>query len=167
VRRLGGTNRYIALRLASRIFSSYDYYWFKYWLPRSSVLVAEVNGEAVGFVEFTIRRTICGRTGIMMYVGVLPEYRGQGIGKILILSAEELLLRRGISTYMASTRSWNDHSIRLFKSLGYEIITVHDLYEKLGFYRAYELIASLHAYEDDIIMFKSISRDKCVLYRIL
>jgi len=162
VRKLRRKELHIALSLAERIFDDYDLFWFKYWLPRSTILVAESNDMPLGIAELVIRKTICGTTGVIMYLGVLEEFRRKGIGKILVIEAEKYFKSRGIRTFMASTRSWNKPSIILFTQLGYKALYIDELYNRLGYVITYNLVASLHAYEDDVIFVKSLD-ESCLL----
>ena len=155
----------LALKLAKEIFDFFDYYWFKKWLSRSTVLLAKLSRKPVGVAELVIRKTLCGTTGVIMYLGVIPEVRGMGIGKALVKESEKFFVNKGISVFMASTRSWNKASIALFKRLGYRVLELSYLYERLDYELVYDLIASLHAYEDDVIFVKSLNKN-CLLEHI-
>ena len=165
IRKVSERERIVVLKLAEQIFDFFDYYWFKKWLLRSTILLAELSRKPVGIAELVVRKSICGTTGVIMYLGVIPEARGKGIGKALVKESEKFFMNRGIRVFMASTRSWNKTSITLFKKLGYRVLELSYLYKHLNYELVYRLIASLHAYEDDIIFVKSLDRN-CILEHI-
>jgi ribosomal-protein-alanine N-acetyltransferase len=84
-------------------------------LPNIVRLKANVNGELVGFIACDIRRVQ--RVAWVATVGVLPEYRGRGIGAALLLESE----RQARMPYMRlNVRVSNRHAIHLYRSLGYQ-----------------------------------------------
>ncbi len=77
-------------------------------------LKAGVDGKMVGFIAGDWRRS--DHVAWISTVGVLPEYRGQGIGRALIAACE---LRLGGRLIRLSVRSSNQQAIRLYENLGY------------------------------------------------
>ena len=59
----------------------------------------------------------CGTLGI----GLLPEFRGQGIGRQLMRITIETAWQRGISRIELTVREHNANAIALYKSLGFEV----------------------------------------------
>jgi len=57
----------------------------------SHILVAEIKGDVVGFVNFTTRKTILyrGLSGLIDELVIAKSYRGKGIGMQLLSSAIE------------------------------------------------------------------------------
>jgi RimJ/RimL family protein N-acetyltransferase len=49
---------------------------------------------------------------------VLPEFRGRGFGKALLLHVCRLAHQRGCGRFEWSVLDWNEPSIRFYKSLG-------------------------------------------------
>jgi ribosomal protein S18 acetylase RimI-like enzyme len=83
-------------------------------VPNVVRLKAVLDGKMAGFIAGDWRRS----DGIawISTVGVLPEYRRQGLGRALIEACEQRLV--GL-TIRLSVRSSNQQAIRLYESLGY------------------------------------------------
>jgi ribosomal protein S18 acetylase RimI-like enzyme len=77
-------------------------------------LKAVRNKEMVGFIAADVRRTE-GMAWIAT-VGVLPEYRGRGIGAILLQTCEAQI---PVSRIRLCVRPSNDVAIRLYERFGY------------------------------------------------
>ncbi len=60
-----------------------------------------------------------GREGWIGGIGILPGYRGKGIGTRLMAEAEELLRRRGVSEVSLEVIEGNQRAQRLYDRLGY------------------------------------------------
>ncbi len=114
-------------------------------------LVALVNGDPAGSVVF-YRVNTSTSIGVIYYVAVDPRYRGRGIGKILVLSAEEEM---NADLYVATLVSSNKASFRMFKSLCYTPYTWEEL-EKMGNIVAEVIYRSTCSYEDDLVMIKGV-----------
>ena len=56
-------------------------------------------------------------------VVVLPEYRGNGIQKLLVMFLETEAIEKGINNIVAEVTFGNEYSLKNLKSLGYEIKT--------------------------------------------
>lgn len=54
---------------------------------------------------------------------VLPEYRGNGLQKILVNYLEDRAKEKGITNIVAEVTFDNEHSLNNLKDLGYEIKT--------------------------------------------
>mgnify|MGYP000851662382 CR=1 FL=1 len=79
--------------------------------------------------------------GIMVGVGVNPDYLSMGIGKTVIKAFTEWLLRTfpGSTIYM-EVRTWNNRAIECYKKCGYEIAEEFVWRTPIGegtFYRLY------------------------------
>lgn len=88
--------------------------------PYAEVLMAEVNGQAVGFALFFHNySTFLGRPGIYLEdLFVLPEHRGRGLGKGLLVGLAKLAAERDCGRLEWSVLDWNEPSIRFYESLG-------------------------------------------------
>ena len=88
--------------------------------PRSEVVLAELDGQPVGFALFFHNySTFLAQPGIHLEdLFVRPEFRGHGFGKALLLHVGQLAHRRGCGRYEWSVLDWNEPSIRFYKSLG-------------------------------------------------
>ena len=84
-------------------------------------LVAEMNGEAVGFFCLGIevlyeRDCLCGR---LLALVVDERFRGAGIGEALVLAAEAWFADQGVHTVMLTSRYTRLDAHRFYKRLGY------------------------------------------------
>ncbi len=88
--------------------------------PVAEVVIAEWNGEAVGFALFFHNySTFLARPGIYLEdLFVRPEFRGHGIGKALLQHLAQLAVARGCGRLEWSVLDWNEPAIGFYKSLG-------------------------------------------------
>lgn len=84
------------------------------------------TGRMVGAVGV---RNIVG-TGEITNVMLLPEYRGQGTGKKMLLEAMDRGRRLGAKDFTLEVRKSNKTAIKLYESLGFESAGIRP-----GFYR--------------------------------
>lgn len=83
-------------------------------------------GDKDGQVIATVMAGYEGHRGWIYYLAVSPQHQGQGIGKVIVLEAEKLLLAKGAPKIDLMVRSTNDKVIGFYQSLGYaaEAVTV-------------------------------------------
>ncbi len=79
-------------------------------------LVAEYNGRVVGYVMAYLRPDL---EGHIMSIAVDPEYRGNGIGKALMLEVMERLVKKGAQYIGLEVRVSNERAIKLYEGLGF------------------------------------------------
>ena len=89
------------------------------------VLIAETDdGKAVGFLEASIRPFVedCHTDHVGYLEGwfVKPEYRLHGIGKELVIAAENWARQKGCSEMASDSEIGNDLSLQAHLNLGYE-----------------------------------------------
>ena len=84
------------------------------------VLLGHAGGQAVGFaVYFHNFSTFLGRNGLYLEdLFVLPEMRGRGYGKQLLLALASIAQQRGCGRFEWAVLDWNQPSIDFYKSLG-------------------------------------------------
>jgi ribosomal-protein-alanine N-acetyltransferase len=75
---------------------------------------ATLNGQMVGFIAADLHRSE--NLAWIATVGVLPEYRRQGIGSALLVAVEEQI---GVSSIRLSVRVSNRPALNLYDRLGY------------------------------------------------
>ncbi|AFG35383.1 acetyltransferase, ribosomal protein N-acetylase [Fervidobacterium pennivorans DSM 9078] len=76
------------------------------------------NYEKIGFVEFDLR-VINKNAYITFYVA--PQYRGKGIGKLIIRKALEFAFKElNLRRVTAEVYEYNERSLRLLESLGFK-----------------------------------------------
>lgn len=135
--------------LISKSLSSFDTYYALKNINSSKILVLKLQNKEVGFAELKRR----GKIGVIFYIGILPEYRGKGLGKTLVTRAEEYFKDKGATLVIASTRSWNIPAVKMFKSLGYKVMKKEKVKASI--------IELLDAYEDDLVVCKEIGEGSC------
>ncbi len=79
--------------------------------------LAYLDGTIAGFVFPQIYPDEK-RLGSVWHIGVLPEFRGKGFGKILHARALETLRILGAERYTGSTEPHNEAMLRVFRSNG-------------------------------------------------
>ena len=88
--------------------------------PMAEVLIAELDGEAVGFALFFHNfSTFEGRPGIYLEdLFVRPHARRHGLGKALLAALAALAVERDCARLEWWVLDWNTPSIAFYKSLG-------------------------------------------------
>lgn len=91
--------------------------------PDVAVLVADDNGDVIGYsyaaVEGYDYMSLRGPAGVVHDVIVEPEYRGRGVGRVLLEATLELLKSRGVPRVVLTTAEQNEPAHRLFESVGF------------------------------------------------
>ena len=87
----------------------------------SHILVAEIEGVVVGFVNFTTRKTILhrGLSGLIDELIIAKSYRGKGIGKQLLSSAIEKSRQLGCCEVEVSTEKTNIKARGFYRQYGF------------------------------------------------
>jgi len=97
--------------------SDYSKFTYSYWLEKNfrrfSIAIDDTTGKVIGFL---VGDNTYGGVGFISWVGILPEYRSKGVGKLLMDDYE---------TFAKIKRA---HLLELFT---YD--KVKTFYEKLGF----------------------------------
>lgn len=96
----------------------------------AQTFVAEESGRVVAFVNVgmvnelnTLLEPLCfGRVGS---VSVTESMRGQGIGRQLMRLVHEWVKERGGHEVRLNVWAFNEHALRLYKELGYEVRSVN------------------------------------------
>jgi GNAT superfamily N-acetyltransferase len=88
--------------------------------PRAEVLLAEQEGQPVGFALFFHNfSTFLARPGIYLEdLFVLPEARGRGHGKALLSRLAGLCIERKCGRLEWAVLDWNQPAIDFYRSLG-------------------------------------------------
>jgi GNAT superfamily N-acetyltransferase len=92
--------------------------------PACRCRVAEVEGRIVGYaLTFQTYSTFRTQPGVWLEdLFVLPDYRGMGFGKQLILDVIRDAASRGVGRVEWSVLSWNEPSIDFYKRIGAELL---------------------------------------------
>jgi len=90
--------------------------------PYAEVLIADFDSRPAGFALFFHNySTFRAKPGIYLEdLFVLPELRGNGIGRALLTELARLAVERGCARLEWSVLDWNEPAIRFYKSLGAE-----------------------------------------------
>jgi GNAT superfamily N-acetyltransferase len=94
--------------------------------PAAEALLAFVDEDAavaqapVGFaLFFTSYSTFLGKAGIYLEdLFVLPEYRGQGVGRALFRRVAQLAVERDAGRLEWAVLDWNEPALQFYRSLG-------------------------------------------------
>jgi Acetyltransferases len=91
--------------------------------PNTLVLVAERNGEVLGYsyagIEGRDYMALRGPAGVVYDIVVDPHYRKQGIGGMLLEATVDELQSRGAPRVLLSTAEKNEPAQRLFERAGF------------------------------------------------
>jgi len=109
----------------------------KEWIfdrQKAEVLFVMEEGKGVGFALFFHNfSTFLGRAGIYLEdLFVLPEYRGKGYGKGLIVKLARIAVERGCGRLEWWCLDWNQPSIDFYLSLGAEPMSDWTTYRIAG-----------------------------------
>jgi GNAT superfamily N-acetyltransferase len=88
--------------------------------PAAYALVAESDNQVVGFaLYFRNFSTWEGVHGIYLEdLCVMPEYRGSGLGRALLMSLAGLAVERGYARLEWAVLDWNQPAIDFYRTLG-------------------------------------------------
>ena len=92
--------------------------------PVAEVVLAYVDETVVGFALFFHNfSTFLGRPGLYLEdLFVVPEWRGRGIGKRLLVHLAELAVERGCGRMEWNVLDWNEPAIRFYERMGARIM---------------------------------------------
>jgi GNAT superfamily N-acetyltransferase len=93
--------------------------------PAAECVIAHHDGAPAGFaLFFTTYSTFLAKPGIWLEdLFVMPELRGRGIGKALVLHLAKLANARGCGRLEWSVLDWNKPAIDFYESLGAKRMT--------------------------------------------
>ena len=100
----------------------------RHWLfgprPAAEVLIAWDDGEAVGFALFFQNfSTFMGRPGLYLEdLFVVPERRGQGIGRAVLARLASIAVERGCGRFEWSVLDWNEPAIAFYRGMGADVL---------------------------------------------
>jgi len=96
----------------------------------SGMFIAELNGEPVGIVNAYVDRMREEKKGFIRVLGVVPEYRRNGIGRALAEKAMGSLKERGMQTVEAGAVMGKPEGINLWESMGLKQVRVFSLMKR-------------------------------------
>jgi GNAT superfamily N-acetyltransferase len=88
--------------------------------PYAEVVLAVEAGQSIGFALFFHNfSTFLGKPGVYLEdLFVLPDWRGRGVGRALLLHLKDLAITRGCGRMEWSVLDWNEPAIGFYKRLG-------------------------------------------------
>jgi aminoglycoside 6'-N-acetyltransferase I len=99
-----------------------------------AVLIAEDDGEILGFAELSIRPYAEGcqtdRVGFLEGWYVVPEARRRGVGRALVAAAEGWARAQGCTEFASDTLVDNDVSTTAHHALGFEEVEIIRCFRK-------------------------------------
>ncbi len=99
--------------------------WLTSRLGALAVLVAEDDGEVVGFAALSsYRDRPAYRTSVEDSVYVARSHQGRGVGRLLLADIVETARQRGFHTVMARIVGGHQASINLHASLGFGVVGI-------------------------------------------
>ncbi|HEY4722890.1 MAG TPA: GNAT family acetyltransferase [Anaerolineae bacterium] len=90
-------------------------------------LVCEIGGKIIGTVMVGYE----GHRGWINYLGVLPGYQGQGLGRELMARAEAMLVERGCAKINLQIRATNTRVIQFYEGIGFKVDEVVSMGRRL------------------------------------
>lgn len=88
--------------------------------PERIAVVRNETGAMVGFCTVGLDTSTAPATGSIRLLGVLPAYRGRGLGRWLLLWGIERLRSEGIEHIELSVDAQNANAMLLYRSAGFE-----------------------------------------------
>jgi len=85
----------------------------------STGLIAELNGEIVGFVIAKIHKDKKSATGHILTIDVSPKHRRKGIGLRLLKEIERIFKDNGVRVCFLEAREDNIAGLSLYQKFGY------------------------------------------------
>jgi ribosomal protein S18 acetylase RimI-like enzyme len=108
--------------------------------PDMVVLVAEKDGGVIGYAYAAVEgydyKSLRGPAGVLHDLIVHPEYRGRGVGRLLLDAALSYLQSRGAPRVVLSTAERNTSAQRIFERMGFRRTMVEMTRELDGAYDA-------------------------------
>jgi GNAT superfamily N-acetyltransferase len=92
--------------------------------PYAEVLIGKLNGTPVGFALFFHNySTFLAKPGIYLEdLFVLPEHRGKGVGKALLVKLAQIARERNCGRLEWSVLDWNQSAIEFYQRIGAKVL---------------------------------------------
>ena len=92
--------------------------------PTAEAVLAECNGEAVGFALFFHNySTFVGKKGLYLEdLYVREPHRRRGIGRALLIHLAGIARERNCGRFEWSVLDWNENAINFYQQLGAEVL---------------------------------------------
>ncbi|MBW3567144.1 MAG: GNAT family N-acetyltransferase [Proteobacteria bacterium] len=102
--------------------------------PQAEVVIAEQDGETAGFALFFHNfSTFMGKRGLYLEdLYVRPNFRGKGIGKVLLKHLAKIAVDRDCGRFEWAVLDWNKPARNFYVSLGAEPVPEWDIFRVTG-----------------------------------
>ncbi|WP_017719366.1 GNAT family N-acetyltransferase [Kamptonema formosum] len=87
--------------------------------PRTDIYVMRLNGTLAAYAIILKRKTCRGEVARLYSFAVKAEFRGQGLGKKLMLECLDKLGRENIQAVFLEVEAENNSAIALYESVGF------------------------------------------------
>jgi ribosomal protein S18 acetylase RimI-like enzyme len=90
----------------------------------SFLLVAKTNNKPVGFVKGSVPKyplEVSEHFGTIDDLCVLPEFRGRGVGRKLVVESLKTLKAKGVNAARLRVLKENEVAVKLYEKLGFKI----------------------------------------------
>lgn len=87
--------------------------------PENILVVENPSGELVGFAQIDFEEVSGREEGRLMYIFVVPEFRGLGLGRLLTTSVLELFETRGVEAVSVRTGGSGGHLKHYLENSGF------------------------------------------------
>jgi ribosomal protein S18 acetylase RimI-like enzyme len=108
---------------ASNLYRTWDEYEVTHLFNSEPeyMVVAHIDEQVVGFLLGSIieKRYTAWNYGHLLWLGVDPDFAGQGIGGRLFDRYRDLVQAAGVRMLLVDTQADNDHAIRFFRARGF------------------------------------------------
>jgi len=88
---------------------------------RVMTLLAEQNGELIGYITIVFGKFRRVRETVYIVVGVRASHRGNGVGTALLQAAETYSRERKMHRMELEVFETNDKAVRLYEKLGFQL----------------------------------------------
>jgi GNAT superfamily N-acetyltransferase len=102
--------------------------------PAAEVILAYAGAEPVGFaLYFQSFSTFVGRPGLYLEdLFVKPEWRKQGLGRVLLSRLAHIAVERGYGRMEWSVLNWNEMALRVYRAAGARPLSDWTVYRLSG-----------------------------------
>lgn len=105
-------------------FDKYEKFFKDNLIPKISQLDVKLNSNYANerIKEFSVYKKFSKDYPAHLHINILPEYQGQGIGKILLEALDSNLKKKNVSGIMLITGLKNINAQKLYLKNGYEVL---------------------------------------------
>jgi mycothiol synthase len=83
------------------------------------LLTSRESGRLIGIARARLNAGESGATGEVDFIGLLPDWRGRGLGRALLLWAIANLRERGAGPVLLHVEAQNRHALGLYEATGF------------------------------------------------